>query len=81
MEIETLFFAAIQSSFLLGLLHGVNPCGHSWLVSAPFVTVERNGSRVALLTIAFISGTALACVALGAALGAISQFIAVSIGS
>ncbi len=80
MELETLLFAAIQSSFLLGLLHGVNPCGHSWLVLAPFVTGEKNGGRVALLTITFISGTALACLALGASLGAISQFIPVSMG-
>lgn len=80
MELETLLFAAIQSSFLLGLLHGVNPCGHSWLVLAPFVTGEKNGGRVALLTVAFISGTALACLALGASLGAVSQFVPVSMG-
>jgi nickel/cobalt exporter len=80
MELETLLLAAIQSSFLLGLLHGVNPCGHSWLVLAPFVTGEINGNRVALLTFAFISGTALACLALGATLGAISEFIPVSMG-
>lgn len=81
MELETLLFAAIQSSFLLGLLHGVNPCGHSWLVLAPFVTGEKNGGRVAMLTIAFISGTALACLALGASLGAVSQFVPVSMGT
>lgn len=75
MEFETIFFAAIQSSFLLGLLHGINPCGHSWLVLAPFVTGEKNGSRVALLTCAFLSGTALACLALGATIGAISQYV------
>lgn len=80
MELETLLFAAIQSSFLLGLLHGVNPCGHSWLVLAPFVTGEKNGGRVALLTVAFISGTALACLVLGASLGAVSQFVPVSMG-
>lgn len=78
MEFGTILFAAIQSSFLLGLLHGVNPCGHSWLVLAPFVTGERNGGRVALLTCAFLSGTALACLALGASLGAISQMVPVS---
>lgn len=80
MELETLFFAAIQSSFMLGLLHGVNPCGHSWLVLAPFVTGEKNGSRVAFLTISFISGTALACVALGASLGAVSQLVPIAMG-
>jgi nickel/cobalt exporter len=80
MELETILFAAIQSSFLLGLLHGVNPCGHSWLVLAPFVTGEKNGGRVALLTSAFLSGTALACLALGASLGAISQLVPLSMG-
>ncbi|MBM9603636.1 urease accessory protein UreH domain-containing protein [Desulfopila inferna] len=77
MELETLLLAAIQSSFLLGLLHGVNPCGHSWLVLAPFITGEKNGGRVALLTCAFLGGTALACLALGASLGAISQIVPV----
>jgi nickel/cobalt exporter len=81
MELETILFAAIQSSFLLGLLHGVNPCGHSWLVLAPFVTGEKNGGRVALLTCAFLGGTALACLALGASLGAISQFVPMSMGT
>lgn len=75
MELETILLAAIQSSFLLGLLHGINPCGHSWLVLAPFVTGEKNGGRVALLTCAFLSGTGLACLALGASIGAISQFV------
>lgn len=81
MELETLLFVAIQSSFMLGLLHGVNPCGHSWLVLAPFVTGEKNGGRVALLTISFISGTALACLALGASLGAISQLVPAAMGA
>ncbi|MCK5515876.1 MAG: sulfite exporter TauE/SafE family protein [Desulfobulbaceae bacterium] len=80
MELETIFFAAIQSSFLLGLLHGMNPCGHSWLVLAPFVTMERNGSRVVLLTCAFLGGTVLACLALGASLGTISQLVPKSMG-
>lgn len=75
MELETLLFAAIQSSFLLGLLHGVNPCGHSWLVLAPFVTGEKNGRRVTLLTFSFLAGTTIACLVLGATLGAVSHFI------
>ena len=75
MEFETILFAAVQSSFVLVLLHGINPCGHSWLVLAPFVTGEKNGGRVALLTCAFLSGTALACLALGASIGAISRFV------
>ena len=75
MEIETLVLAAVQSSFMLGLLHGVNPCGHSWLVLAPFVTGERSGKRVCSLTIMFLAGTGIACIVLGTTLGAISSII------
>ncbi len=81
MEFGTILLAAIQSSFLLGLLHGINPCGHSWLVLAPFVTGEKNGVRVALLTCAFLCGTALACLALGASIGAISKFVPLYLGT
>lgn len=80
MEGETFLLAAIQSSFLLGLLHGVNPCGHSWLVLAPFVSGEKKGSRVTLLTTMFLGGTAVACLVLGASLGAVSQIIPVYMG-
>ncbi len=72
--------AAIQSSFLLGLLHGVNPCGHSWLVLAPFTTGVKNGKRVAVLTGSFVLGTALACLVLGATLGTISSFVPTEFG-
>lgn len=75
MEMEAVFLAAVQSSFILGLLHGVNPCGHSWLVLAPFITGEKRGQRVTLLTLSFLTGTALACLVLGATLGAISNYI------
>ena len=80
MEMETLLAAAIQSSFLLGLLHGVNPCGHSWLVLAPFISGERKGGRVALLTTTFLTGTALACLMLGATLGTVSGLMPASAG-
>ncbi len=81
MAIETLLLAAIQASFLLGLLHGVNPCGHSWLVLAPFVSGEKRGSRVILLTVMFLAGTAAACLVLGASLGAVSRIIPASMGT
>lgn len=80
MEVETLLAAAIQSSFMLGLIHGVNPCGHSWLVLAPFVSAEKSGRQVTILTVAFLAGTALACLVLGASLGAISMLIPSSAG-
>ena len=74
MEIDSLFWAALQSSFVLGLIHGVNPCGHSWLVLAPFVMGQKKGGYVALLTLSFVGGTAIACILLGATLGTVSSF-------
>ena len=79
MEFDNIFWVALQSSFILGLIHGVNPCGHSWLVLAPFVVGQKKGGKIAFLTAAFIMGTALACLALGLTLGAISQNIPASL--
>ncbi|BDQ34398.1 urease accessory protein UreH domain-containing protein [Pseudodesulfovibrio portus] len=75
MEFESIFWVALQSSLILGLVHGVNPCGHSWLVLAPFVYGEKRGRRVFSLTAAFILGTTLACLGIGLTLGSISLAI------
>lgn len=75
MDIDSLFLAAFQSSLVLGLVHGVNPCGHSWLVLAPFVVGQKQGGKVAWLTISFLTGTAIACMLLGLTLGTVSSFI------
>lgn len=72
MDETTLFLVAMQSGLMLGLVHGVNPCGHSWVVLAPFVAGESSGWRVARLTSAFIIGTSAGCLAIAAALGALS---------
>ncbi len=69
---DAIFFVALQSSLLLGLIHGVNPCGHSWLVLAPFVAGKNSGKRVFSLTAAFIIGTTLGCLAIGLILGMVS---------
>lgn len=69
---EHIFLVALQSSLMLGLIHGINPCGHSWLALAPFVSGERDGRRVLKLTLAFVGGTALACLVIGLTLGAVS---------
>lgn len=79
MEFETLLFAAIQISFLLGLLHGVNPRGYTWLVLIPFVSSEESRGRVALLTSAFLGGALLACIVLGAILGGFSKFVPIGL--
>lgn len=69
---DSIFYVALQSSLVLGLIHGVNPCGHSWLVLAPFVAGKTNGRRVFSLTTAFIIGTTLGCLAIGLFLGLVS---------
>lgn len=78
MEFDSIFWVAMQSSLILGLVHGINPCGHSWLVLAPFVYGEKNGTRVFSLTSAFIIGTSLACLIIGLTLGSISLAIPAS---
>ncbi|QGY38701.1 sulfite exporter TauE/SafE family protein [Pseudodesulfovibrio cashew] len=69
---DSLFLVALQSSLFLGLIHGINPCGHSWVVLAPFVAGDRSGARVFSLTAAFIAGTTAGCLAIGLALGTLS---------
>jgi nickel/cobalt exporter len=75
MAFDNLFWVAFQSSLILGLVHGVNPCGHSWLVLAPFVVGQKRGGRIVFWTIAFLAGTTAACLLLGLTLGAVSTFI------
>ncbi|WP_338668616.1 sulfite exporter TauE/SafE family protein [Pseudodesulfovibrio methanolicus] len=75
MHFDSIFWVALQSSVLLGLVHGVNPCGHSWLVLAPFVYGEKRGGRVLALTLSFIAGTTLACLLIGLTLGSVSLAI------
>jgi len=75
MDFDSIFLVAMQSSLFLGLIHGINPCGHAWLVLAPFVYGEKDGKRVFILTTAFASGTALACILIGLTLGSISLSI------
>lgn len=70
---DTIFLAALQGGLLLGLIHGVNPCGHSWLVLAPFTAGSRDPGRVMRLTASFIVGTSLACMLIGLTLGGISM--------
>ena len=61
MEVEAQSFAAPQSSFKLGLIHGVNPCLQFWLDLDPFVSGEINGRKVTILTIVSLWETAQAC--------------------
>lgn len=49
MELNNLFWVTFQSSIILGLVHGVNPCGHSWLVLAHFVVGQKKGGQGCLV--------------------------------
>ena len=35
------FVVALQASIMLGLLHGISPCGHSWPILAPFCITAK----------------------------------------
>ena len=72
---DSFFLITAQSSILLGLIHGINPCGHSWLIIAPFVTGTKDGKKAFLMTAAFLLGTTVACLLIGLTLGAVSMMI------
>lgn len=74
-DFDSAFLLSAQSSLILGLIHGINPCGHSWLILAPFVMGLKNGKKAFLLTLSFLSGTTLACLLIGLTLGAVSVMI------
>ncbi|OBQ46505.1 urease accessory protein UreH domain-containing protein [Halodesulfovibrio spirochaetisodalis] len=75
MLFDSVFLVALQSALVLGFIHGINPCGHSWLVLAPFTYGAKSGKRVVSLTSGFIFGTTLACLSIGFSLGSISLAI------
>lgn len=81
MIFDTAFWVALNSCLVLGLVHGVNPCGHSWIVLAPFIAGDTSGKRVAFLTASFFGGTALACLLIGLTLGAFSGWLLPYMGS
>lgn len=74
-DFDSVFLITAQSSLILGLIHGINPCGHSWLIIAPFVTGLKNGKKVFLLTSSFLLGTTIACLFIGLTLGSVSAMI------
>lgn len=74
-EFDSIFLITAQSSLILGLIHGINPCGHSWLIIAPFVTGLKDGKKVFLLTSSFLLGTTVACLFIGLTLGSVSAML------
>ncbi|WP_430734959.1 sulfite exporter TauE/SafE family protein [Halodesulfovibrio aestuarii] len=78
MLFDSVFTMALQSALALGFIHGINPCGHSWLVLAPFTYGAKDGKHVFSITSGFILGTTIACITIGFSLGSISLAIPAS---
>jgi len=69
------FVVALQASIMLGLLHGISPCGHSWPILAPFCITAKGMRKCINVWFFFCLGTTLACVLLGVVFGALGSFI------
>ena len=69
------FIVALQASTVLGFLHGISPCGHSWPILAPFCVTARGMRKCINVWFFFCLGTTVACMLLGVVLGALGSFI------
>jgi nickel/cobalt exporter len=69
------FVVALQASIMLGLLHGISPCGHSWPILAPFCITAKGMRKCINVWFFFCLGTTLACLLLGVIFGALGSFI------
>ena len=69
------FIVALQASIVLGLLHGISPCGHSWPMLAPFCITAKNMRKCINVWFFFCLGTTVACMVLGVIFGMLGSFI------
>jgi len=69
------FVVALQASTILGFLHGISPCGHSWPILAPFCITAKGLRKCVNVWFFFCLGTTVACVLLGVVFGALGSFI------
>ena len=69
------FVVALQASIMLGLLHGISPCGHSWPILAPFCITAKGMRKCINVWFFFCLGTTVACLLLGVIFGALGSFI------
>ncbi|KPJ57023.1 MAG: hypothetical protein AMJ42_04815 [Deltaproteobacteria bacterium DG_8] len=72
------FIVALQTSIMLGILHGISPCEHSWPMLAPFAIASKSPKRLMKIALFFCLGTTGSCIVLGATLGAIGMLIPAS---
>ncbi|MBW1823152.1 MAG: sulfite exporter TauE/SafE family protein, partial [Deltaproteobacteria bacterium] len=69
------FIVALQASIMLGLLHGISPCGHSWPILAPFCITAKGMKKCINVWFFFCLGTTIACAFLGVIFGALGSII------
>ena len=69
------FVVALQASIMLGLLHGISPCGHSWPILAPFCITAKGMRKCINVWFFFCLGTTVACLLLGVVFGALGSFV------
>jgi nickel/cobalt exporter len=69
------FIVALQASTVLGLLHGISPCGHSWPILAPFCITAKGMRKCINVWFFFCAGTTSACLLLGVVFGALGSVI------
>ena len=68
-------FGLLGLPVLLGLLHGLSPCEHSWPILAPFAITAKTMKKLFYISLMFCAGTTVACILLGFAFGIIGDFI------
>ncbi len=71
-------FGILGLPILLGLLHGLSPCEHSWPILAPFAITAKTMKRLFYVSLMFCAGTTVACVLIGIAFGVVGDFIPMS---
>ena len=69
------FIVALQASTVLGFLHGISPCGHSWPILAPFCITAKDMRKCINVWFFFCAGTTSACLLLGVVFGALGSII------
>ncbi len=72
---EMTFVVALQASIVLGLLHGITPCGHSWPILAPFCITAKGMKKCLMVWFFFCLGTTVACLFLGVVFGALGSIV------
>jgi nickel/cobalt exporter len=69
------FAVALQFSIMLGIIHGIIPCEHSWPLLVPFCITAQGMKKCIKVWFYFCAGTTSACALLGVVWGALGSII------